>query len=298
MTDRTPTWGDTIVHLLALASRMEGEGYYNVAKLLRASADATLRRTAYRLNLPTGLSNLHGDVARALGELAALSCGPDVLDALKAGQAALKAGRLPLIEEMPNPFVCRTCGMLLVEPPTERCPVCGAWPESFQEFMPNYWFNALDPFQAVERLRTTPGEVAALMDGMSEDAMNRQPAPGEWSVRQVVTHLHDAQKVLFTRIDLLMTQDYPSLASQAVFEWAGQETARPATTRDIYAEYIDLRGEILTRLEGIALKDWWRTGYHEEFGDVTLRQQVSYFTAHETVHLPQIAALRDAFGGE
>lgn len=295
MSDRTPTWGDTLVHLLALASRMEGEGYYNVAKLLRASADATLRRTAYRLNLPTGLSNLHGEVGRAAGELAALSCGPDVLDAFKAGQAALKAGRLPLIEEMPNPFVCRTCGYLLVERPTGRCPICGAWPESFQEFMPNYWFDALDPFQAVERLRRTPDEVAALVHGLSEEAMNRQPAPGEWSLRQVVIHLHDAQKVLHTRVDLLMSHDHPSLAAQAVFEWAAQ--AKPATTHDVFAEYTQLRGEILARLEGIALKDWWRTGFHEEFGDVTLRQQASYFAAHETAHLPQIAALRAQFGG-
>ncbi len=296
MTDRTPTWGDTPVHLLALASRMEGEGYYNVAKLLRASVDATLRHTAYRLRLPTGLSRLHGEVERASGELAALSCGPDVLDAFKAGQAALKAGRLPLIEEMPNPFVCRTCGYMVLKRPTERCPLCGAWPESFQEFMPNYWFDALDPFQAVERLRTTPDEVATLMAGMSEEARNKQPAPGEWSIRQVVTHLHDSQKVLQTRIELLMSQDHPSLASQAVFEWAGKETPRPSTTQDVFAEYTDLRGDILDRLDGITLKDWWRSGFHEEFGDVTLRQQVSYFAAHETVHLPQIAALRAEFG--
>jgi uncharacterized damage-inducible protein DinB len=295
MSDRTPTWGDTLVHLLAVASRMEGEGQYNIAKLLRASAEAALRRTAYRSNLPTGLSNLHGAVDQAEGELAALGFGPDVLDAFKAGQAALKAGRLPLIEEMPNPFICRTCGCLTVERPTERCPVCGAWPETFHEYLPNYWFDALDPFQSVARLRGTPGEVAALMEGMSEDAMNQQPAPGEWSVRQVVTHLHDSQKVLQTRVELLMTQEHPALASQAVFEWAGKES-RPSTTRDIFAEYTDLRGQILERLDGIALKDWWRTGFHEEFGEVTLAQQVSYFAAHETVHLPQIDALRVKFG--
>jgi len=40
------------------------------------------------------------------------------------------------------------------------------------------------------------------------------------------------------------------------------------------------------------LADWWRTGEHEEFGTVTLRQQVSYFAAHELTHLPQIEALR------
>ncbi len=30
----------------------------------------------------------------------------------------------------------------------------------------------------------------------------------------------------------------------------------------------------------------------QEFGEVTLRQQVSYFAAHEQTHLPQMARLR------
>jgi hypothetical protein len=41
----------------------------------------------------------------------------------------------------------------------------------------------------------------------------------------------------------------------------------------------------------LPLVDWWRTGRHEEFGVVTIRQQVSYFAAHESTHLAQIRAL-------
>ncbi len=296
MSDRPPTWGDTLVHLLALAARLEGEGYYNLAKILRASTDSTLRRAAYRLGMPTGLPNLHRDLDRAAGELAALSCGPDVIDAFKRGGAALRAGRLPLFDETPNPFVCRTCGHLVLEPPTARCPMCGAWPESFQEFMPNAWFDALEPFEAVARLRSTPQTIATLLDGMSEDDLNRQPAPGEWSMRQVLSHLHDAQGVLHTRLELLLTQDHPALSAQAVQEWTRQADA-PASTANLFEDYQSLRDTIVARLEATPLKDWWRTGYHEEFGEVTLRQQVSYFAAHETVHLPQMAALRPDSGG-
>lgn len=49
---------------------------------------------------------------------------------------------------------------------------------------------------------------------------------------------------------------------------------------------------LATRLESIPLRDWWRIGQHEEFGTVTLRQQVSYFASHEITHLPQIELLR------
>ena len=36
---------------------------------------------------------------------------------------------------------------------------------------------------------------------------------------------------------------------------------------------------------------------HEEFGVVTLRQQVSHFAAHEITHLPQIASAQSVQAG-
>jgi hypothetical protein len=48
----------------------------------------------------------------------------------------------------------------------------------------------------------------------------------------------------------------------------------------------------VVKLENMPLAHWWRTGEHEEFGTVILRQEVSYFAAHELTHLPQIARLR------
>jgi hypothetical protein len=47
--------------------------------------------------------------------------------------------------------------------------------------------------------------------------------------------------------------------------------------------------DTLARL--LALAHRWRTSRHEEFGVVTIRQQVSYFAAHESTHMQQIAAL-------
>ncbi len=89
----------------------------------------------------------------------------------------------------------------------------------------------------------------------------------------------------------MLAQDNPPLTSLAVFAWAQQETAEPPPTRAILAEYLAGREQILARLEALPLADWWRTGRHEEFGTVTIRQQVSYFAAHESTHMQQISAL-------
>jgi hypothetical protein len=289
-----PHWQETLVQLLALASRLEDEGQYNVAKLARAAADAMGRRAAYQAGAPAEPARLSADLRRAAAHLSALDVGPALLAALERGAAALAEGRVPLIDETPHPFVCRTCGQVAVGEVTDQCPTCGAWPDTFQRFMPNYWFDALEPFAVLETLRRTPAEVAALLGGLSEEAMSRLPLAGGWAIRNVVTHLRDAQQVFAGRVDLFLAEERPVLETKAVWTWAAREEDRPPTGAEIFAAYRTSRADTLAKLESMPLDHWWRSGQHQEFGQVTLRQQASYFAAHERTHLPQIAWLRAA----
>lgn len=296
MTEPQAHW-ETLIHMLALAARLEGEGQYNLAKLLRAGSDALTRRAAYQRDLSSKLAELSSEVEQAASALARRDVGPGLAAALRRGKKALDEGRLPLIHETPHPYVCRTCGHTVFGEPGDKCPTCGAWPATFQQFMPIYWLNALEPFAALDRLRQTPKDVAALVEELPEDILIRQPGPDSWSIRHVVSHLRDAQGVLSARLKLMLEQNNPSLTSQAVFEWATRDETRSLTTHEVFDDYRATREDVIATLENLPLKDWWRTGQHEEFGVVTLRQQVSYFAAHESTHLPQIEALRQQFVG-
>jgi Mycothiol maleylpyruvate isomerase N-terminal domain. len=173
----------------------------------------------------------------------------------------------------------------------EKCPTCGAWGGTFQWFPPVYWLEALDPAEALERLRKTPLEVAALIEGLSEEALTRPAPDGGWAIRNVVSHLRDAQGVLDFRIDLFLKEKNPVLEMKQVWKWAKDETERPPSTREIFETYLSTRREVIAKLETIPLADWWRTGRHEEFGVVSIKQQASYFASHELTHLPQIERL-------
>jgi hypothetical protein len=179
-----------------------------------------------------------------------------------------------------------------------KCPTCGAWPDTFQWFAPNYWLEALDPVAAQETLRRTPLQVAALLDGLPEGSMTRDPGDGGWALRNVVQHLRDAQEVLHYRLELFAGEEHPLLASRAVWTWATQEEGRPPTTREVFDDYRSTRAGILARLEALPIAEWWRTGFHEEFGEVSIKQQVSYFASHELTHLPQIESLRNQLAVE
>ena len=277
----------TLTHILSLALRLEGEGQYNLAKIARAKADSLSRRAAYELNLPSDKETLVRDIER----LAASLDDDNLATAFRAGASALTSGQLPLIKEIPHPYVCRTCGHLTLGEAPEKCPDCGAWGGSFQWFPPVYWLEAYDPTEALERLRKTPLEVAALIEGLTEDQMTRPPADGGWAIRNVISHLRDAQGVLDFRIDLFLKEKNPVLEMKQVWTWAKNEAERPPSTREIFETYLSTRREVIAKLETIPLDDWWRTGRHEEFGVVSIKQQASYFASHELTHLPQIERL-------
>ena len=291
MTHHNPEWADALMNLVALAARLETEGQYNIAKLARAAADALARQAAYQRDIPTDKALLSAAVANAAAAVQRLMAGDELASALRVGAAALAEGRLTRIEETPNPWVCRTCGYASLTPPTAPCPTCGAWPETFQQFLPVYWLNDLEPFGAIAHLRQTPQHIAALLAGVDDAVLDRKPEAGGWSVQQALGHLRDAQGVLDQRITLILEHEDPELASLAVFDWVNQENGRPPSAREVFASYQDGRERLLARLEALPLTAWQRSGRHEEFGVVTLRQQVSYFAAHESTHMHQIQAL-------
>lgn len=280
------------IHLLALALRLEGEGQYNLAKLARAAVDAIHRKAAYQQDIPTDRQALSAELRQAAKELSHYSVSSELVAALEKGTEIMAGGQLPLIEDTPHPYVCRTCGYLTMQPPEEKCPTCGAWPGSFQRFLPVYWLDALEPFDALARLRQTPEEVEQLIEGLTEGELEQKPADGGWAVRNALSHLLDAQGLFNFRVELFINEDHPSLEAKAVFTWATNEDSRMPTAQEIYDVYKASRAETIQKLEALPLKRWWNTGEHEEFGTVTLRQQVSYFASHEITHLPQIETLR------
>jgi hypothetical protein len=284
-------WTHVLSPLLTLALRLEGEGQYNLAKLARSAVDSLGRRAAYQNMRLVERKGLVEEIESVAAALSRLRISEELVAAFRQGASALADHRIPLIDETPHPYVCRTCGHLVLGAVTEKCPTCGAWPETFQWFAPIYWLEALDPPAALKKMRQTPLDVAALLEGLSEQAMSQAAPDGGWAIRNVLTHLRDAQGVLDYRLDLFSRQAHPILAAKAVWSWAKDEEEHPPSTLAIFEAYKATRLKILARLENLPLADWWRTGQHEEFGEVSIKQQVSYFASHEITHLPQIERL-------
>lgn len=283
---------DELVNLLALATRLEGEGQYNNAKLLRAGVESVMRKGAYQLDIPPEHIRLVNELEKARSFFSNYGLGDDFAKALTQGASALSDGRLPQNDDAPNPYVCRTCGYLAFDELPDRCPDCGSWSTTYKSFPPVYWLTELEPMMALERMRKTVVEIKEMLGDLSEEQCDFRLSEHDWSIHQIISHIRDAQGVLDARLTLLLEQDDPLLESKAVFEWASDTDINHPTTEELFASVEKSRNETISKLEIIPLADWWRTGRHEEFGQVTILQQVSYFTVHDLTHLPDISFLR------
>jgi hypothetical protein len=92
--------------------------------------------------------------------------------------------------------------------------------------------------ELLKTLRATPMVLRALVDGVDDDRLRRRPAPGEWAIIEVVSHLADTEERALTRVRRMLAEDSPFLEpfdQEALAEQRG------------YLD-LDLQGE-LARLE-------------------------------------------------
>ena len=277
--------------LFALAWRLEEHGQINNAKLLRAAADALTRRSASLYLLTKDQDSLAAILRQTAENLQSLDLTKLIGDQLYEGAAAMSEGRVPMIADMPDVYVCRSCGEIGWEEAEPFCPVCGYHNATRKRFAPVYWLNHFDPPSALEKLKTTPEDFRALIESLDETALTSTPNRHEWSIRKTFLHVMEGQKLLEFRVDLLIDQERPVLESMAT--WLVKENAgeRPQTTREIFSAYAASRQRVIERLAALPLPDWWRQGFHQEFGWVSIGQQASYFATHELSHFQQMRGL-------
>jgi rubrerythrin len=293
-------WREGLGRAAALAERFADEGYMNLNKLLEAGVYSQTRRAAWEHRPKVTRETMQAELETSLQFLEHQDASPGLLDALREGNQGLLEERntdLQLIDA-PDCFVCRTCGHLSFSEPPAHCPDCGSWPGRFRKFvavfnMDNY--EPINPVEVMQLFARNAEDLAGLVEGLPEETLSKTAAENEWSIRDHVAHFYDAQEMLDTRLELMLKHEDPELEALAIYENAAEEEGRPAATEDMLHQFLELRRQSIELLEGLPLRDLWRTGRHSEFGRMTIIRQVTYLAYHEQTHLPEIEALRGRF---
>jgi len=146
---------------------------------------------------------------------------------------------------------------------------------------------ALADDDPVAVMQTTLDEVPRLVATASVEQMNRSPAPGEWSPRQVLNHLSDSDLVTGTRIRMIVTQDRPTIVGYDQDAWTERFGSLDATPQDTIDRWQTLRRANLRLMQSLSPQEWNRVGLHSERGPESVRLNVQLLAGHDRMHLDQ-----------
>jgi hypothetical protein len=140
-------------------------------------------------------------------------------------------------------------------------------------------------------LADAPATLTALLAAAPPRLFARRPAPGKWSIQEIVAHLADDELVGAYRIRLILAA--PGTAIQAFDQDQWAETGRYAATdvgRSLGLFRI-LRGANLALWRRLSRAEWERAGVHAERGVESIRDIATYYAGHDLNHFAQIEAI-------
>lgn len=141
------------------------------------------------------------------------------------------------------------------------------------------------------RYRSGSDAVDAALAGVTDEELDRAPADGGWTVRQVAHHLADSEAMAYTRIRRLIADDDPQIAGYDEPAWAERlHYDRPIG--EALAVMRAVRAASLALLESLTPEEWERTGVHTESGAYSVDRWLEIYAAHPHEHADQIRAAR------
>lgn len=146
-----------------------------------------------------------------------------------------------------------------------------------------------DPFLVMS---DTPQKMRRLLRGLTEKQLSRPPAPGKWSIKQIVAHLADGEVILGSRYRLIAAHDRPAIQGydQDLFvEMLGIENA---TTEELLYDFELARAVNIGLLVRLPEEAFDRVGIHSERGEESIETIVTYYAGHDRIHLAQVETIR------
>ena len=147
----------------------------------------------------------------------------------------------------------------------------------------------------LERYRRGAELLAVVLTGVFGEEEDFVPAPGKWSVRQIVAHLADAEMVGAHRFRQVIAEDNPTLIAYDQDRWtANLDYARrkPKTSLETFRR---IRAENHELLKGLQEASFDRAGNHTENGRMTLRQLLEGYAGHAESHARQLQEIREEY---
>jgi hypothetical protein len=142
--------------------------------------------------------------------------------------------------------------------------------------------------QNLERLERAADDLAAAINGRSDAALARRPDAKNWSAKEIVCHLRDAEEYLMLRVWLALTSNEPVFPAPDQERWAEDRQYLRNDAAEALAAFRRKREESLAVFRKLAPADWQRGGVREGLGRATVADHAALIAWHDDNHLDQL----------
>lgn len=145
----------------------------------------------------------------------------------------------------------------------------------------------------VDTLMYQLGETLRLLQGIPLERETYRYAPGKWSLREVVGHLIDVERVFAFRAIAIARSDGVDLPSMEQDDWAAHSNAHERALDDLASEWASLRRANVEMFASLGAEAGARRG-KAGGNEVTVRSLPWMIAGHELWHRERLA--RDYLG--
>jgi hypothetical protein len=155
--------------------------------------------------------------------------------------------------------------------------------------------TAPDRAALLERLRAMPRRLDEVVHELPRRLQAWTPAPGKWSVLEIVCHLRDMERDAYLgRYRRMLAGGEPHLPWFDADALALERRYRDERFATALREWKRLRKDTVALLESLNAAQWTMAGVHETRGRITVEQLVQHqIEGDDEVHLRQIEGIKE-----
>ena len=158
--------------------------------------------------------------------------------------------------------------------------------------IPDTYAKALGDDDPVEAMTEAPDRLRRLVRGLTDRQLSTKPAPGKWSIKEIIAHLADGEVILGSRYRFIAAHDRPAIQGYDQDAFAAKLGPLNAKAADLIDDFAMVRAANLGLLERLPEEAWERVGLHSERGEESIRKLVYMYAGHDRHHVAQIETIR------
>lgn len=153
----------------------------------------------------------------------------------------------------------------------------------------------------IEQYAAGPERLREALATVPEEALTWRPAPGEWSVHEIVCHCADTEALVATRIRMLVVEREPLIVGIDQDAWTASLGYHDLPLAPALAAVEATRAHTAAELRRLPDEAWAREGRHTERGRYRATDWLRIYASHLHDHArpieQNVAAWHDQGGG-